>query len=78
VTTVESMPIYCSRNGCADLATVEIEAGTVDTELRRAVACARHRSTVRRWASRVGHPTATPIDQAAGQLVLFPVPEVRS
>lgn len=73
----EPMPIYCSRNGCADLATVEIEAGTAETALRRAVTCARHRSTVRRWAARVGHPTATPIDQPTGQLVLFPITEDR-
>ncbi|GAA4963805.1 hypothetical protein [Actinoplanes utahensis] len=71
------LPIYCSRNGCAVPATVEIEAGTVDTELRRAVACDRHRSAVRRWAARVGHPTSTPIDQPmVGQLTLFSVTEV--
>lgn len=70
--------IYCSRDNCADLAVVEIEAGTVDTELRRAVACSRHRLTVRRWVARVGRPTSTPIDQPTGQLVLFPLGEVES
>jgi hypothetical protein len=71
-------PIYCSRNGCTNLATVEIEAGTVDTELRRATACDRHRSIVRRWAARVGNPTTTIIDQPMlGQLTLFPAPEVQ-
>ncbi|MEV4278679.1 hypothetical protein [Actinoplanes xinjiangensis] len=69
--------IYCSRNNCATLATIEYSAGTVDTELRRAVACDRHRSIVRRWTSRAGTVTATPVDQPLlGQLVLFPIPEV--
>ena len=73
----EPLPIYCSRNDCDDLATVEIEAGTVDTELRRAVACDRHRSAVRRWVARVGEIASAPIDQPMlGQLVLFPMTEV--
>lgn len=72
------LPIYCSRNNCSELASVEIEAGTADTELRRAVACDRHRSAVRRWAARVGHPSTTIIDQPiVGQLPLFPAPEVQ-
>ena len=73
----EPLPIYCSRNACTNLATVEIEAGSASTELRRAVACDQHRSAVRRWAARVGFPQSTPIDQPMlGQLLLFPVTKV--
>jgi hypothetical protein len=69
------MPIYCSR--CSGLATVEIGAGTPDTALRRAAACDRHRTVVRRWAAHVGTPTSTPINQTMlGQLALFPITEV--
>lgn len=67
-----TMPIYCSR--CGDLATAEITAQG-ENGTRSATACPKHKSTVRRWAARVGQPTITPIDQPrAGQLALFPIP----
>ena len=70
--------IYCSRNGCTNLATVEIRAGTVDTALRRAVTCDPHRAIVRRWVARVRKPTYTVIDQPlVGQLTLFPITEAQ-
>jgi hypothetical protein len=69
--------IYCSRNGCTNLATIEISAGTVDTALRRAVTCDPHRKAVRRWVAFVGEPTYTAIDQPmVGQLSLFPITAV--